>query len=153
MGLEDPAVQANLESTLTSVRSLTERLKQTQARVQSLGFIARGFVEKDISGSTGRSLPEWAKAAESLSAMLAAAGNDAQARARAAQAIAAERPRLAALRAYLERAPEKVGKVPGAVLKPAQRADFLREVGDQARAIESLEQQLAELAEALASAG
>ncbi len=66
---------------------------------------------------------------------------------------AAERPRLAALRAYLERAPEKVGKVPGAVLKPAQRAEFLNEMSEQVAAIKSLEQYLARLAAGPTSAG
>ena len=122
------------------------------SKVLNLGFIARTFVEKDFSGSTGRGLADWAKAGDSLAGVLDTASRDPQSYARASQLIASERPRLASLRAFLERAPEKVGKVPGAVLKPAQRADLLREVGDQARALQALEQDLARLAEGLASA-
>jgi len=153
MGLDAEALRAALETTAGSVRVMTANLKRTQAEVQNLGFIARTFVEKDFSGSTGRGLADWAKAADTLAGVLDSASRDPQTYGRAAQAIAAERPRLASLRAYLERAPEKVNKVPGAVLKPAQRADFLREVGDQARALSALEQDLARLAEGLASAG
>lgn len=153
MALDAEALRAALETTAGSVRVMTANLKRTQAEVQNLGFIARTFVEKDFSGSTGRGLAEWAKAADTLAGVLDAASRDPHAHGRAAQAIAAERPRLASLRAYLERAPEKVSKVPGAVLKPAQRADFLREVSDQASALAALEQDLARLAEGLASAG
>ncbi|HVA91405.1 MAG TPA: hypothetical protein VNL71_16360 [Chloroflexota bacterium] len=153
MGYDTEALRSTLESTAQAVRAMTVRLKRTQAEVQGLGFIARSFVEKDISGSTGRSLADWAKAADTLASVLDAASRDGQAQGRATQAITAERPRLAALRAYLERAPQKVNMVPGGMLKPAQRADFLREVGDQARAIQALEQDLARLAEGLASVG
>lgn len=153
MGLDAEALPAALETTAGSVRVMTAHLKRTQAEVQNLGFIARTFVEKDFSGSTGRGLADWVKAAETLAGVLESASRDPQAYRRASQAIAAERPRLASLRAYLERAPEKVNKVPGAMLKPAQRADFLREVSDQASALAALEQNLARLAESLASAG
>ncbi len=147
------ALRSAMEITAQAVRAMSIRLKRIQGEVQALGFIARSFVEKDISSSTGRSLADWARAADTLASVLDTASRDEQAQGRATQAIAAERPRLAALRAYLERAPQKVGLVPGAVLKPAQRADFLREVGDRTRAIKALEQDLARLAESLASAG
>jgi hypothetical protein len=153
MGLDAEALHAALETTAGAMRVMTTRLNSTQAEVRNLGFIARTFVEKDFAGSTGRGLADWAKAADALAGVLEAASRDPHTYGRAAQAIAAERPRLVSLRTYLERAPEKVSKVPGAVLKPAQRADFLREVGDQARALQALELDLARLAEALPSAG
>lgn len=140
-----------LDATAGSVREMTGRLKYIQTEVQGLGFIARTFVEKDFSSSTGRGLADWARAAEALAVALEAARDNPQARPRAAQTIGAERPRLATLRAYLERAPQKVTMIPGGMLKPAQRADFLREVADQVRAVQEIERQLALLAESLAS--
>ncbi|MGH2387911.1 MAG: hypothetical protein ACRDIE_06860 [Chloroflexota bacterium] len=153
MAIDDDRQRANLEAAAAAVREMTGRLRKTQAQVQRLGFIARGFVEKDVSGSTGRSLADWAKAGDALGAALAAAPADPQSQARAGALLAAERPRLATLRAYLERAPEKVSKVPGAVLKPAQRAEFLQEMSEQVAAVQSLEQHLARIAASLPAAG
>ena len=152
MAIEDDQQRASLEAAVAAVRELTSRLRQVQGEVQRLGFIARAFVERDISSSTGRSLADWTKAADALGSALAAAPADPQSRARAAALVAAERPRLATLRAYLERAPEKVNKVPGAVIKPTQRAQFLKEMSEQVAAVQSLEQHLARVAASLPSA-
>jgi hypothetical protein len=153
MAIEDNRQRADLEATAVEVRELTNRLRMVQGEVRKLGFIARAFVERDISGSTGRSLADWANAADALGTVLAAAASDPQRRAAAGALVAAERPRLATLRAYLERAPEKVNKVPGAVLKPAQRTQFLNEMSDQVAAVQSLEQRLARVAASLPNAG
>jgi hypothetical protein len=153
MTIEAEEQQTNLKAAAAALVEMTNRLRRTQAEVQRLGFIARGFVEKDISGSTGRSLAAWATAAEALAAALNSAVSDPTRFGAAQTLVAAERPRLATLRAYLERAPEKVGKVPGAVLKPAQRAEFLNEMSEQVTAVKSLEQYLARLAAGSANAG
>ena len=151
--IEDEEQQANLEAAAAALHEMTGRLRRIQEEVRQLGFIARGFVEKDVSGSTGRSLADWAKAADALGAALGSAISDPSRLGSAQALVAAERPRLATLRAYLQRAPEKVGKVPGAVLKPPQRAKFLNEMSEQAAAVQSLEQRLARLAAGSASAG
>ncbi len=152
MAIEDNRQRADLEATAAEVRELTNRLRMVQGEVRKLGFIARAFVERDISSSTGRSLADWANAADALGKVLAAAASDPQRQAAAGALVAAERPRLATLRAYLERAPEKVNKVPGAVLKPAQRIQFLNEMSDQVAAVQSLEQHLARVAASLPNA-
>jgi hypothetical protein len=153
MAVEDEEQQSNLRAAADSLRVMTNRLRRIQSEVQRLGFFARSFVEKDISGSTGRSLAAWSTAAEVLATALASAVSDPARLGAALSLVAAERPRLATLRAYLERAPEKVGKVPGAVLKPSQRAEVLSEMDGQVAAIKALEQYLARLAAGPANAG
>jgi hypothetical protein len=153
MAVEDEEQQSNLRAAADSLRIMTDRLRRIQSEVQRLGFFARSFVEKDISSSTGRSLAAWGTAAEALATALASALSDPARLVAALSLVAAERPRLATLRAYLERAPEKVVKVPGAVLKPSQRAEVLSEMDGQVAAIKALEQYLARLTAGPTNAG
>jgi hypothetical protein len=151
---EGNTLSDSLGEAAASLQQMAAQLKTIQAEVQGLGFFARGFVEKDISGATGRSLGEWVAAATALKAAIAAATNlDPQAIARARQTLTAELPRIAALRGYLQRAPQKVNAVPAAVLKPQRRAEFLDRVEQEQQELQALEGQLSALAEALASAG
>jgi hypothetical protein len=53
----------------------------------------------------------------------------------------------------MEKAPQKLNAVPGAVLKPQQRADVLAELGQQVQALQTLEGQLAAVLQDLPAAG
>ena len=137
---------------VATLEAMERELKDTQTQVQGLGFFARGFVERDISGATGRGFPEWIAATAQIRQAIAplAAGSPAPA---ARQTLADELPRLARLRAYLQKAPEKVNMVPAGVLKPAQRSQFLAAVAEQTTQLGLLEAALAAIAADLAAAG
>ncbi|MDB5057587.1 MAG: hypothetical protein JWO59_1059, partial [Chloroflexi bacterium] len=126
---------------------MERQLRTTQAEVSGLGFFARGFVEKDIKGNTGRSFGDWITATERLRAALSAAQQGKPAE--ALRIIADELPRIASLRQYLQRAPQKINIVPAAVLKPQQRADFLQHVSAQEQSLQTLETKLQAISSAL----
>jgi hypothetical protein len=138
---------AQIQETVTSLSEMERQLRTTQAEVSGLGFFARGFVEKDIKSNTGRSFGDWITATERLHSALSAAQQGQPAD--ALRVIADELPRIALLRQYLQRAPQKINIVPAAVLKPQQRADFLRHVSDQEQSIQALETKLQAISSAL----
>ncbi len=145
------ALAALIQEATTALARMEQQLRSTQAQVAGLGFFARGFVEKDIHGATGRSFGDWITAASRLRAVLSAipAGPPADTK----RAIEAELTRVAVLRQYLQRAPQKINMVPAAVLKPQQRADFLKNVASQDQSLQALETQLQAIADALNTAG
>ncbi len=155
MAVNWSAVGNQVAATIAALKTMESNLALTMREVQQLGFIARNFVERDITGATGRNFGAWLSAAAALRANLErvqeAGGSTGVAPAR--QAIATELPRLRVLRSYLHKAPEKVSKVPGAVLKPAQRTEFLRIVQEQVNALDALESQLVGIDAALSQAG
>jgi hypothetical protein len=138
---------AQIEAAVTALSEMEQRLRTTQAEVSGLGFFARGFVEKDISNNTGRSFGDWISATSRLRIALSTAQqgqwNDAR------RSIQDELPRVASLRQYLQRAPQKINMVPAAVLKPQQRADFLRHVSEQEQNLQALETKLRDIFSAL----
>lgn len=143
-----------VEQTLERLQRMEAQLRATQADVQGLPFLARGFVERDISGATGRSLADWAAATNRMYQTLAPlARGTGMGDAGAASLIQAELPRLVALRAYLQKAPEKVNMVPAAILKPQQRAEFLGHVGRQVTELQALDGDLRSIAGMLGSNG
>jgi hypothetical protein len=145
------SVQESARSALQTLTALEQQLQATQQRVKGLGFIARGFVERDINSATGRGFGEWIAAAGRLKSSLVplASGPSGPAVTTARQTLTDEQPRLAVLRGYLERAPEKMNAVPAAVLKPQQRAEVLEQVSQQVKALQTLEQQLSGIAQIL----
>jgi hypothetical protein len=144
-----------LRSTLDEVGRMEQQLRLTQKEVQGLGFLARGFVQRDISSNTGRGYDEWIAAAGRLHATLTRilSGLPAVSSSADSKTIAEELRRLGTLRAYLEDAPKKVQMVPGAVLKPQQRGEFLGMVAQQVEALKGLEANLAAIERALGSGG
>lgn len=148
----DSAPDSRARQAVATLEAMERELKDTHAQVQGLGFFARGFVERDISGATGRGFPEWIAATAHIRQALApiAAGKPAPA---ARQTLADELPRLARLRAYLQKAPDKVNMVPAGVLKPAQRSQFLAAVAEQTAQLGLLEAELAAIAADLAAVG
>jgi hypothetical protein len=139
---------AQIQETVNALSEMEHQLRATQSEVSGLGFFARGFVEKDISSNTGRSFGDWISATTRLRTTLSAAQQGQQADAR--RAIQDELPRIASLRQYLQRAPQKINMVPAAVLKPQQRAEFLRHVSEQEQNLQSLETKLQAIANAFA---
>ena len=147
-------MQARASAATATIAAMEQQLQETQADLRKLPFFARAFVERDFSSSTGRSFADWLSAAARLRGALtplttgpAPAGADP-----ARRAIQDELPQLAKLRAYMTKAPEKVNMVPGGMLKPQQRQSFLEHVEQQARAIQTLEGELAEIATLLSGA-
>lgn len=147
-------IQARAAAATTTIAAMEQQLRETQADLQKLPFFARAFVERDMSSSTGRSFADWLSGAARLRGALAPlAGDPAATQADAARrAIQDELPRLATLRAYMTKAPEKVNMVPGGMLKPQQRQDFLAHVQQQAQAIQTLEGELAAIGAMLSGA-
>lgn len=138
--------------TLGRLQAMEAQLRATQADVQGLPFLARGFVERDIKGSTGRTFADWIAAAVRVRQTLESVANGTGGAA-AGTAIGAELPQMAVLRGYLQKAPEKVNAVPAAMLKPPQRAHFVGRVQAQVADLQSLEVDLGRIVAALGSAG
>ncbi len=147
MSSDSDALAMNLQNAITALADMESQLQTIQSKVAGLGFFARGFVEKDIKGATGRSFAEWIKAAERVRQILARAGNGDQTE--AMRAIGDELPRVAVLRAYLQNAPKKLNMVPAAVLKPQQRAVLLSQVSLEDASLQSLETLLRDISAAL----
>lgn len=155
MAVDWSEVGNQVAATVAALKRMEGNLELTMREVQQLGFIARSFVERDISSATGRNFGEWRTAAAALRASLeqVQGAGSTTAVAPARRAIATELPRLRVLRTYLQQAPQKAAKVPGAVLKPQQRTEFLRIVQEQASGLDALESQLVSIDAALSQAG
>jgi hypothetical protein len=146
-------LQEQARTAMQTLTSMEQQLRETHQQVQGLGFIGRGFVERDISSATGRGFGEWIAAAVRLRECLNPVASGSGGATSARQILTDELPRLAALRGYLEKAPQKLNAVPGAVLKPQQRGEVLAQVGQQVQALQTLEGQLAAILQALPAAG
>jgi hypothetical protein len=155
MPVDQSALESQVVATVAALRRMEGDLETTKREVQSLGFIARSFVERDISSATGRNFGEWLSAAVSLRNSLQRLSGTADGASidAARGAIAAELPRLRTLRAYLQSAPQKAAKVPGAVLKPQQRTEMLNILQEQTRGLVALESQLQSIDSLLSQAG
>jgi hypothetical protein len=145
------ALATHLQQCVAALADMESKLLATQAEVNGLGFFARGFVEKDIRGATGRSFGDWVKAANRLRSELSAALNGDTSR--TVMAIADELPRIDVLRQYLQRAPQKINLVPAAMLKPQQRTEILQHVRQQEDGLLSLETLLRTISDSLRQAG
>jgi hypothetical protein len=138
-------LQRQVQQTLERLQRLESQLRATQADIKGLPFLARGFVERDISSSTGRNLAEWIATSNRITQALAPLADGAPAGS-AGQVIQSELPRLEALRAYLQKAPEKAKMVPSAMLKPQQRTEFLEQLARQLEELQALEDDLRRVA-------
>lgn len=150
MSTMDVDPRQRLEAVAQQLETLETQLRSLLGDVQKLPFLARGFVERDLSSSTGRSLPEWAAACRTMrQSLLQTIQAGSERHAVAAREIDAELPRLAGLRTYLAGAPKKIKMVPAAFLKPQQQAAVLEQVARQVVELEALETQLRTIAAAL----
>jgi hypothetical protein len=150
MAEDTEKLTALISETVAALTDLEGRLHLVQARVSGLGFFARGFVEKDVSGATGRTFGDWVSACERLRGKLASARVPSMGEARAL--ILEELPRVAVFRQYLLRAPQKITMVPTAVLKPQQRGELLDQVERQGESLQRLEALLQRVAGSFAPA-
>lgn len=148
-------LEERVRTALQTLIAMEAHLRAVQQYVQGLGFMARSFVERDITSSTGRGFGEWIAATARLKTSLTSlsSGTHTGAVATARQTLTDELPRLAALRGYLERVPQKIGMVPGAMLKPQQRGEVLAQLDQQAKALQALEEQLTSVFQAFQAAG
>lgn len=155
MGEQDTALRQQAQQVVARLQTMEGQLRSTQADVQGLPFLARGFVERDISSSTGRSFADWIATSVRLRQLLEplAETSGTAAPGVVRQTIADELPRLAKLRAYLQQAPEKVNMVPSGLLKPQQRGQVLGQVQQQVAELQALEGELAAIADRLPGAG
>src|ERR1035437_7076452 len=62
MAEDTEKLTALISETVAALTDLEGRLHLVQARVSGLGFFARGFVEKDVTGATGRTFSDWISA-------------------------------------------------------------------------------------------
>jgi hypothetical protein len=141
------ALEVRIQETVAALGEMEQRLRTTQAQVAGLGFFARGFVEKDIRGATGRSFGDWIAATSRLRSVLSSISNAPHREAK--RAIEDELSKVAVLREYLQRAPQKINMVPAAVLKPQQRTEFLQSVASQEQSLHALATNLKAIADAL----
>ena len=155
VGEQDMELQRQVQQAVARLQTMEGQLRSTQADVQGLPFLARGFVERDISSSTGRSFAEWIATSVRLRQALEPLAGTSGAAAPGAirRTIGDELPRLAKLRAYLQKAPEKVNMVPSGLLKPQQRGQVLGQVQQQVAELQALEGELAAIADRLPGAG
>jgi hypothetical protein len=155
MAVDRSVLESQVMATVAALKRMEGDLENTKREVQNLGFIARSFVERDISGATGRNFGEWLSAASNLRASLERVQGEADGAAGTAAraAIATELPRIRSLHTYLESAPQKITKVPGAVLKPQQRTEILNTLQEQDRDLVALESQLLSIDSLLSQAG
>jgi uncharacterized protein YoxC len=139
----DADLQQRLDGVAQQLQDLESQLRSLVGEVQKLPFLAKAFVERDVSSATGRSLVEWAAACRKMQQSLLQAGTgEAVGRTAAVQEIDAELPRLAGLRTYLANAPQKMKMVPAALFKPQQQAAVLEQVNQQVAQLDTLETQL-----------
>jgi len=143
-------LEALIRESQTALSEMEQQLRKTQAAVSGLGFFARGFVEKDISSATGRGFDNWIDAIVRLrDALLDAPAFSPQ----HLKVLTDELPQVGVLRNYVQSAPQKMGKVPAAVLKPQQRAEFVQRVADQEAELRVLEAKLRSIASAVSQPG
>jgi len=58
--------RSRIEAVVDQVHTLEDQLRKIQAEIKGLPFLARGFVERDISSSSGRNLTEWTAASQKM---------------------------------------------------------------------------------------
>lgn len=152
MADQSAEIQQHAQQALQTLDTMEQRLRQTQQDVQKLPFLARGFVERELKSATGRSFNDWLAGSTQLRRALSPLLSAGAAAVSARTAIEDELPRLASLRTFLQKVPERANSVPAAILKPAQRAEFVGRVQEQTAGLGQLDSELRALS-SLLSAG
>jgi hypothetical protein len=148
---------------LENLAQIEAALREVQDKLATAPVFVRTFASSEVSRGTGRDIAAWTQAVVGLMAAL----RDAQAavvRTRAAGAageadravmrqvgarVAAEQPRLEALVGFMQKAPDKITRVPAALFPPAQRDEVLGAIARQVAAVQSALAAMPDLAASL----
>jgi hypothetical protein len=152
---------------LENLAQIEATLRDVQERLATAPVFVRTFASSEVSRSTGQDIAAWTQAVVGLMATL----RDAQAavaRARAAGAateddravmrqvgarVAAEQPRLEALVGFMQKAPDKITRVPTVLFPAAQRDEVLGAIARQVAAMQSALAAMPDLAASLRTLG
>jgi hypothetical protein len=152
---------------LENLAQIEATLRDVQAKLAAAPFVVRAFASAEVSRGTGQDIPAWTQAVAELMAQV----RDAQAavvRARAAGVageadravmrqvgarVAAEQPRLEALVGFLQKAPDKIKKVPAVLFPADQRHEVLGALARQVAAMQDALASMPDLAASLRTLG
>jgi hypothetical protein len=152
---------------LENLAQIEATLRDVQEKLATAPFFVRAFASSEVSRGTGQDIPAWTQALAGLMAAI----RDAQAavvRTRAAGAadeadraimrqvgarVAAEQPRLEALVGFMQKAPDKIKKVPAVLFPADQRDEVLGAITRQVAAMQSALASMPDLAASLRTLG
>jgi hypothetical protein len=152
---------------LENLAQIEAALRDVQDKLAAAPFVVRAFASAEVSRGTGQDIPSWMQALAGLMAQI----RDAQAavmRARAAGVageadravmrqggarVAAEQLRLEALVGFLQKAPDKIKKVPAVLFPADQRDEVLDAIARQVAAMQDALASMPDLATSLRTLG
>ena len=152
---------------LENLAQIEATLRDVQEKLATAPFVVRAFASAEVSRGTGQDIPAWTQAVAGLMAQV----RDAQAavvRARAAGAagaadravmrqvgtrVAAEQPRLEALVGFMQKAPDKIKRVPAVFFPADQRDEVLGAIAGQVAAMQRALASMPDLATSLRTLG
>jgi hypothetical protein len=152
---------------LENLAHIEATLRDVQDKLATAPFFVRAFASSEVSRGTGQDIPAWTQAVVGLMAAI----RDAQValmRARAAGAagapdravmrqvgerVAAEQPRLQALVDFMQKAPDKIKRVPAALFPADQRDEVLGAIARQVAAMQGALAAMPDLAASLRALG
>ena len=152
---------------LENLAQIEATLRDVQEKLGAAPFVVRTFASAEVSRGTGQDLAAWTRAVAELMAQV----RDAQAavvRARGAGAageadravmrqvgtrVAAEQPRLEALVDFMQKAPDKIKRMPAVLFPADQRDEVLGAIAGQVAAMQSALASMPELAASLRTLG
>ena len=152
---------------LENLAQIEAALRDVQEKLATAPFVVRTFASSEVSRGTGQDIAAWTQAVVGLMAQV----RDAQAavvRARGAGAageadravmrqvgtrVAAEQPRLEALVGFLQKAPDKITRVPAVLFPAEQRDEVLGAIARQVAAMQGALAAVPDLAASLRTLG
>ena len=152
---------------LANLAQIEATLRDVQNKLATAPVVVRAFASAEVSRGTGQDIPAWTQAVAELMAQV----RDAQAavvRARAASAagaadravmrqvgtrVAAEQLRLEALVGFLQKAPDKITRVPAVLFPAEQRDEVLGAIARQVAAMQGALAAMPDLAASLRTLG
>jgi hypothetical protein len=152
---------------LENLVQIEAALRDVQEKLATAPIFVRTFASSEVSRGTGQNIAAWTQAVVGLMAQV----RDAQAavvRARAAGAageadralmrqvgarVAAEQPRLDALVGFMQKAPDKITRVPAVLFPTAQRDEVLGAIARQVAAMQRTLAAMPDLAASLRTLG
>jgi hypothetical protein len=152
---------------LENLAQIEATLRDVQEKLATAPFVVRTFASAEVSRGTGQDIPAWTRAVAELMAQVRDAqaavvrARDAGAAAEADRAVmrqvgarvAAEQPRLQALVGFMQKAPDKIKKVPAVLFPADQRDEVLRAIAGQVVAMQSALAAMPDLAASLRTLG
>jgi hypothetical protein len=152
---------------LENLAQIEATLRDVQEKLATAPIFVRAFASSEVSRGTGQDIPAWTQLVVGLMAAL----RDAQAavvRVRAAGVageadrallrqvgarVAAEQPRLEALVGFMQKAPDKITRVPALLFPAEQRDEVLGAIARQVAAMQSALAAMPDLAASLRTLG